>query len=349
VNSTTASTLLRQSPQQLSSQQTGNASHAVMPLVNATTTAFPRQHPDGSNVMANAPGQQAAAPLASNGGMPSNAQQAQNLTQAFGQNAVMNLNALQAHYRGQPQAVVSYMEASIPGFRTLPIQMQLQQMTNVQNAAMQRQRQQSQQQQSQSQLQLQSNVQQQQQQLQQQPSQNQQQPHLRRSSAAQSPINVESPNNRMANRSTQSPMPMATASPGTPQQQLGPRPGTPASANPFLPMSSPAPTSTASPASHHLMGASSGLSYSSPSHNNATSFAMPNAAAQSMAPMMANIPPHLQQQFLQQMQQQQQQQQQMQMQQAPQPQLHQGYSGPSAFSSPQNQANGNQWPQPPTS
>jgi hypothetical protein len=81
-----------------------------------------------------------------NGMMPnvSNPAQVQSLTQTFGPNAVMNLNALQAHYRGQPQAVVSYMEANVPGFRTLPIQVQLQQMTAVQNAAMQRQRQQSQ-------------------------------------------------------------------------------------------------------------------------------------------------------------------------------------------------------------
>ncbi|UZJ54028.1 hypothetical protein CBS101457_003348 [Exobasidium rhododendri] len=272
---------------------------------------------DGDVAMSNYAGQQGNVAAVANG-MPGNPQQAQNLTQAFGQNAIMNLNALQAHYRGQPQAVVSYMEANIPGFRTLPIQMQLQQMTNVQTAALQRQRQ------------RQTPPQQQQQQQQQaiQTQQSQQQNHLRRSSAAQSPVNAESPNARMGNRKAQSPMSMASASPGTPFQQQGGRPGTPASATSFLPLNSPV-ASNASPA-HHLMHASGGLSYPSPS-NSASSFAMPASAMQSAAPMMNNIPAHLQQQFLQQMQQQQQQQQQRQQQQV--------------YSSPQIQPNGNPWQQ----
>jgi len=296
--------------QQQQQQQQGMASPASMvanmPTVSTTLTP-PRQNSESNGTMTGA---------APSNGMMSNPQQIQNLTQAFGQNAMMNLNALQSHYRGQPQAVVSYMEANIPGFRNLPIQMQLQQMTNIQNAALQRQRQQQQQQH------------QQQQQQAAMPIQNQQGQalHLRRSSAAQSP-SADSPNARMGNRNTQSPMPMATASPGTPLQQQG-RPGTPASQNIFAHMGSPA-ASAASPASH-LMASASGMSYPSP-QSGMTAFSMPGGANQSMAPMMANVPAHLQQQFLQQLQQQ------------------QSFSPSNAFSPPQNQANGNMWPPPPSS
>ena len=231
-----------------------------------------------------------AAP-SSNGSL-GNPQQIQNLTQAFGPNAVMNLNALQAHYRGQPQAVVSYMEANMPGFRTLPIQMQLQQMTNVQNAAMQRQHQQS----------LGGSPPSNHAQQQQQPFQ--QQSHLRRSSAAQSP-SADSPTSRLAGRSTQSPMPAGTTSPGSLLQQQG-RPATPVSQNPFAHLGSPA-LSNASPASH-LMPTPTGMSFPSPQNG---TFAT-SGASQSMPPMLANAPAHVQQQYLQQLQLQMQQQQQQQ-------------------------------------
>ncbi len=70
--------------------------------------------------------------------MPNNPQ-AQALMQAFGPNALVNLHALQSHLRGQgTHPWVAYMEANMAGFKTMPLQVQLQHMTSLQNAASQR-------------------------------------------------------------------------------------------------------------------------------------------------------------------------------------------------------------------
>ncbi|ETS59719.1 hypothetical protein PaG_06240 [Moesziomyces aphidis] len=72
--------------------------------------------------------------------MPNNPQ-AQALMQAFGPNALVNLHALQSHLRGQgTHPWVAYMEANMAGFKTMPLQVQLQHMTSLQNAASQRQK-----------------------------------------------------------------------------------------------------------------------------------------------------------------------------------------------------------------
>ncbi|EST06753.2 hypothetical protein PSEUBRA_003735 [Kalmanozyma brasiliensis GHG001] len=67
--------------------------------------------------------------------------QAQALMQAFGPNALVNLHALQSHLRGQgTHPWVAYMEANLNGFKAMPLQVQLQHMTTLQNAALQRQK-----------------------------------------------------------------------------------------------------------------------------------------------------------------------------------------------------------------
>lgn len=67
--------------------------------------------------------------------------QAQALMQAFGPNALVNLHALQSHLRGQgTHPWVRFMEASVIGFKAMPLQVQLQHMTSLQNAALQRQK-----------------------------------------------------------------------------------------------------------------------------------------------------------------------------------------------------------------
>ena len=57
------------------------------------------------------------------------AQQAAALMQAFGPQAISNLNSLQAHFKGQPQPIITYMEAQIANFRQMSVQQQLQAMT----------------------------------------------------------------------------------------------------------------------------------------------------------------------------------------------------------------------------
>ena len=77
------------------------------------------------------PAQQAQQPGAQQPQFPATTltpQQAQSLQAMFGPNAVNNYNLLQAHLRGQPQAFATYMEQQVPGFRQLPLQIQLQQM-----------------------------------------------------------------------------------------------------------------------------------------------------------------------------------------------------------------------------
>ncbi|KAN0062328.1 hypothetical protein ACQY0O_005210 [Thecaphora frezii] len=72
--------------------------------------------------------------------LPNN-MQAQALVQAFGPNALTNLHALQAHIKGQgTHPWVAFMEANVPNFKSLPLQVQMQQMTGMQNAALQRQK-----------------------------------------------------------------------------------------------------------------------------------------------------------------------------------------------------------------
>ncbi len=67
--------------------------------------------------------------------------QAQALMQAFGPSALVNLHALQSHLRGQgTHPWVAYMEANVNGFKTMPLQVQLQHMTTLQNAVLQRQK-----------------------------------------------------------------------------------------------------------------------------------------------------------------------------------------------------------------
>lgn len=67
--------------------------------------------------------------------------QAQALIQAFGPNALVNLHALQSHIRGQgTHPWVTFMEANISGYKAMPLQVQLQHMTSLQNAALQRQK-----------------------------------------------------------------------------------------------------------------------------------------------------------------------------------------------------------------
>ncbi|PWN32415.1 uncharacterized protein FA14DRAFT_161860 [Meira miltonrushii] len=270
-------------------------------------------------------------------------QQLQGLIQAFGQNAVNNLNALQSHYRsGQPQAVVAYMESNVPNFRNLPLQLQLQQMASVQNAAIQRQRQASigstisnnaaspgapgtpQQQQS-------------------GPS------HQRRPSAAAAP----SPGGDQLRRSTQSPMSAPNVPPFSQQatvngigQQQQQAPGTPVNMSmPFGNVASPA-TSAASPGTfgqnqsmqqfqqqqsgggmNSQMGGSiqrgnPGASQQQPNFNiPAQQQQQPNVPATSQAqqmfaslpPQLSSLPAHLQQQLLQNLMMQQQHQQPAQM------------------------------------
>ncbi|SJX66449.1 uncharacterized protein SRS1_11259 [Sporisorium reilianum f. sp. reilianum] len=80
------------------------------------------------------------APPAAAQNIPNNPQ-AQALMQAFGPNALVNLHALQSHLRGQgTHPWVAFMEANVVGFKSMPLQMQLQQMTSLQNAALQRQK-----------------------------------------------------------------------------------------------------------------------------------------------------------------------------------------------------------------
>ncbi|CDU24615.1 uncharacterized protein SPSC_04448 [Sporisorium scitamineum] len=80
------------------------------------------------------------APPAAAQNIPNNPQ-AQALMQNFGPNALVNLHALQSHLRGQgTHPWVAFMEAHVTGFKGLPLQMQLQQMTSLQNAALQRQK-----------------------------------------------------------------------------------------------------------------------------------------------------------------------------------------------------------------
>ncbi|KDN52094.1 hypothetical protein K437DRAFT_39944 [Tilletiaria anomala UBC 951] len=67
--------------------------------------------------------------------------QAQSPTQVFSPNAANNYAMLQTHLRGQPQALVSYLEQNVPNFRNLPLQSQLSQMAAMQNSAAQRHRQ----------------------------------------------------------------------------------------------------------------------------------------------------------------------------------------------------------------
>ncbi|KAJ9476190.1 hypothetical protein PHBOTO_006311 [Pseudozyma hubeiensis] len=67
--------------------------------------------------------------------------QAQALMQAFGPNALVNLHALQSHLRGQgTHPWVAYMETNVNGFKAMPLQVQLQHMTSLQNAVLQRQK-----------------------------------------------------------------------------------------------------------------------------------------------------------------------------------------------------------------
>ncbi|GAC95018.1 hypothetical protein PHSY_002593 [Pseudozyma hubeiensis SY62] len=67
--------------------------------------------------------------------------QAQALMQAFGPNALVNLHTLQSHLRGQgTHPWVAYMENNVNGFKAMPLQVQLQHMTSLQNAALQRQK-----------------------------------------------------------------------------------------------------------------------------------------------------------------------------------------------------------------
>ncbi|SOV05960.1 uncharacterized protein UDID_20969 [Ustilago sp. UG-2017a] len=80
------------------------------------------------------------APPAAAQNIPNNPQ-AQALMQAFGLNALVNLHALQSHLRGQgTHAWVAFMEANVAGFKAMPLQVQLQHMTSLQNAAQQRQK-----------------------------------------------------------------------------------------------------------------------------------------------------------------------------------------------------------------
>ncbi|TKY86961.1 hypothetical protein EX895_003638 [Sporisorium graminicola] len=80
------------------------------------------------------------APPAAAQNIPNNPQ-AQALMQAFGPNALVNLHALQSHHRGQgTHPWVAFTEANVPGFKGLALQVQLQQMTSLQNAALQRQK-----------------------------------------------------------------------------------------------------------------------------------------------------------------------------------------------------------------
>ena len=76
----------------------------------------------------------AAPPIPTPPAAPPNPQAAA-LLQAFGPNALGNLHALQTHAKGQgTHPWVAFMEANVPNFKSLPIQMQLQQMTGMQNA-----------------------------------------------------------------------------------------------------------------------------------------------------------------------------------------------------------------------
>ncbi|KAJ1021932.1 hypothetical protein NDA16_003694 [Ustilago loliicola] len=80
------------------------------------------------------------APPAAVQNIPNNPQ-AQALMQAFGPNALVNLHALQTHLRGQgTHPWVAFMEANVSGFKAMPLQVQLQHMTSLQNAAQQRQK-----------------------------------------------------------------------------------------------------------------------------------------------------------------------------------------------------------------
>ncbi len=80
------------------------------------------------------------APPAAAQNIPNNPQ-AQALMQAFGPNALVNLHTLQTHLRGQgTHPWVAYMEANVTNFKAMPLQVQLQHMTSLQNAVLQRQR-----------------------------------------------------------------------------------------------------------------------------------------------------------------------------------------------------------------
>jgi hypothetical protein len=109
-----------------------NGSNPQTPARSMTPSAQAQAMPPPSYTMANghasqqAQAQQQAGFQTSSG--PS-AQQAAALMQAFGPNAISNLNSLQAHFKGQPQPIITYMEAQIANFRQMSVQQQLQAMT----------------------------------------------------------------------------------------------------------------------------------------------------------------------------------------------------------------------------
>jgi hypothetical protein len=209
-------------------------------------------------------------------------QQVQGLVQAFGQNAVNNLNALQTHYRsGQAQASVAYMEANVPNFRSLPLQVQLQHMANMQNAAMQRQRQMSMSQAS-------------------SPGAQQQNGQIRPAAAQRRPSAAPSPspslNVEQMRRNTQSPI----AAPGTPANMGGVS---------FANMASPSAASASSPSMFSTLQPQQ-QQQRPPQQQQQQLAPAQQMMPSSLPPSFANMPPPFQQQLLQHFLQQQQQQQQ---------------------------------------
>lgn len=77
-------------------------------------------------------------PIASPQQTPPNNAQTQALIQTFGPNALANLHALQVHMRGQGKHPwIAFMESNVPNFSSLPLQVQMQQLTAMQVSAQQ--------------------------------------------------------------------------------------------------------------------------------------------------------------------------------------------------------------------